>query len=539
MNFLKSQFAFLFVFLAFSCAWAVEKNQSAMSSNTINQITSSGDTLWVLHDKGISFMPRELNSWTNYAYTDFSRTTIAVLDILTYGDRVFTTGGYYTHTDGFHNGFILEFNKALEKWETQTFTWQGDFSTSSFGHDLAVFPGTGDTSLFCAFESGNLLQRGWNDTSSFILALDTSISTGPPDSVKTNEYQILASPPPYKKIATVASDTFRDTLWFFAGSHAGLYRICETCSTWERITTDTVYDTVDTVIDTIGLGDTWGNPNFREPKAYTERYIMRLKIQDISDTSGKKLLWGYAYRSDSIKALTKKLQNYTGLIRSGNAGKNWERVRLFTVKGDTVVDTLLNSVNAQVAGMDFWKDTAFISTDRGVYIVANDTVQLRLTKNNGLPSDQTTCIHVRPDRLDTSRYELWIGTFKHGLVRYTPGRTNKWTYVVQRREDLLGDLEEVITVPTALSLDAEPSIIGYGISKDAKVTIDVYDFAMKKVKNIITNQLRRRGRRSEDRRFDRWDGTDQNGRRVSVGVYYIRVRTDTGHMGWTKMIVRR
>jgi hypothetical protein len=44
------------------------------------------------------------------------------------------------------------------------------------------------------------------------------------------------------------------------------------------------------------------------------------------------------------------------------------------------------------------------------------------------------------------------------------------------------------------------------------------------------------GSRSENPAEDRWDGKDQHGRHVSVGVYYIRVETDKGENGWGKAI---
>ena len=77
----------------------------------------------------------------------------------------------------------------------------------------------------------------------------------------------------------------------------------------------------------------------------------------------------------------------------------------------------------------------------------------------------------------------------------------------------------------------------FSLKKDAKVTITVYNYAMEKVKTLVSNAKRLGGgNRSELSTEDRWDGKDKSGRSVSIGLYYILVEASDGEKGWGKAI---
>ena len=120
---------------------------------------------------------------------------------------------------------------------------------------------------------------------------------------------------------------------------------------------------------------------------------------------------------------------------------------------------------------------------------------------------------------------------------------------MHRERKIEGGLKESYAYPGILSGNFSTptrSIFAYSLSKASKVSITVYDWNMDLVKNVITNEDRRAGKddqlgngRSTDRTRDFWDGTNNAGRRVAVGVYYFRITEQTGERSFGKIIVAK
>lgn len=140
---------------------------------------------------------------------------------------------------------------------------------------------------------------------------------------------------------------------------------------------------------------------------------------------------------------------------------------------------------------------------------------------------------------------LAVGSQFRGLFlrRQRAGGTASWTNV-NSLKTLKNDLQEVITFPTLFSgtgPDGGPEYvnIGYRLKKSGNVTITVYNYAMEKVKTVVRNSHREGGgSRSEKAGTDRWDGRDESGRHVSVGIYYILVESGS-QKAWGKAIAVR
>jgi hypothetical protein len=138
---------------------------------------------------------------------------------------------------------------------------------------------------------------------------------------------------------------------------------------------------------------------------------------------------------------------------------------------------------------------------------------------------------------------LALGTTKKGLFFrfFGPGQGPEWRNINSLKR-LRGGLDEVITYPTLFTGtgpggEVEYVQIGYRLKKNGRVTITVYNYAMEKVKTIVSKARRLGGGgRSENPDEDRWDGRDRSGRLVSVGTYYILVESDQGEKGWGKAI---
>ena len=73
--------------------------------------------------------------------------------------------------------------------------------------------------------------------------------------------------------------------------------------------------------------------------------------------------------------------------------------------------------------------------------------------------------------------------------------------------------------------------------KESKITIDVFSYDMRKVRTIVKDAHRDSDdSRSTNPKEDFWDGYDKAGRPCTMGVYYVRVKDNHGHVGWGKVM---
>ena len=129
---------------------------------------------------------------------------------------------------------------------------------------------------------------------------------------------------------------------------------------------------------------------------------------------------------------------------------------------------------------------------------------------------------------------LAVATYGNGIsVSADTGRT--WTSVLNRT-GLKGNLGSVRMVPSVITADGE-SLVSYKVGKDSKITIEVFSYDMKKVRTIVKSVPRFADKvRSTNAKEDVWDGRDKYGNPCTMGVYYVRVKDNHGHVGWGKVM---
>ena len=120
---------------------------------------------------------------------------------------------------------------------------------------------------------------------------------------------------------------------------------------------------------------------------------------------------------------------------------------------------------------------------------------------------------------------------------------------IHRERTIQTGLKETYAVPGILANDpAKPNqaVFSYSLSKASKVSITIYDWNMDIVKNVITNEDRGAGTsdplgngKSTNSKRDYWDGTNNAGRRVAVGVYYYKITAQSGERSFGKIIVAK
>jgi hypothetical protein len=132
--------------------------------------------------------------------------------------------------------------------------------------------------------------------------------------------------------------------------------------------------------------------------------------------------------------------------------------------------------------------------------------------------------------------DLWVGT-EDGTVRLNLYNQSDIELVV--RVDSSTSRDEVYSFPTPFS----PSRGGYihfrfVVEEPANITLEIYDFAMNLVSRPIDDVYYPAGiyPNGDFERFT-WDGRNDNGDVVAVGVYYFKVEYSTGEVRWGKLAV--
>ena len=129
---------------------------------------------------------------------------------------------------------------------------------------------------------------------------------------------------------------------------------------------------------------------------------------------------------------------------------------------------------------------------------------------------------------------LAVATYGNGIsVSADTGKT--WTPILNRAK-LGDDLGSVRMVPSVITAGSE-SLVSYKVSKDANITIEVFSYDMRRVRKIVKSAPRFADKlRSTNAKEDVWDGLDEQGNPCTMGVYYVRVKDNHGHVGWGKVM---
>ena len=134
--------------------------------------------------------------------------------------------------------------------------------------------------------------------------------------------------------------------------------------------------------------------------------------------------------------------------------------------------------------------------------------------------------------LSKNRTGLAIATYGNGVsVSADSGAT--WSVVLNRAK-LSNNLGSIRMVPSVIT-PGDEALVSYKLGKESKITIEVFSYDMRKVRTIVKDVVRNAdASRSSNPKEDFWDGRDGHGKDCTMGVYYIRVKDNHGHIGWGK-----
>jgi len=146
---------------------------------------------------------------------------------------------------------------------------------------------------------------------------------------------------------------------------------------------------------------------------------------------------------------------------------------------------------------------------------------------------------------------LYVGT-ANGLYisrNEIPGKSSDALQCIKRIAPVKSGLKDAFASPGILkSIEGNSNDVVrfvYCLSKNANVTIRIYDFNNDLVKTVIEKQPRKSGTenaeygRSNDKYKDIWDGSTAGGRVCAPGVYYFKITTDIGEHAFGKIVVAK
>ena len=134
--------------------------------------------------------------------------------------------------------------------------------------------------------------------------------------------------------------------------------------------------------------------------------------------------------------------------------------------------------------------------------------------------------------LSDKQMGLAVATYGNGLsVSADSGKS--WSIILNRAK-LDNNLGSIRMVPSVI-VPGNESLVSYKVGRESKITIEVFSYDMRKVRTIVKDVVRNADvSRSTNPKEDFWDGRDDHGKDCTMGVYYIRVNDNHGHIGWGK-----
>lgn len=185
----------------------------------------------------------------------------------------------------------------------------------------------------------------------------------------------------------------------------------------------------------------------------------------------------------------------------------------------------------------FKGDSVFAATDDGLLFNHQDTGRtweiISLEDSTGeqlvLPGTPVYAVEV----VDSF---LWVGTGDRTV------RFDLSTWMVDRSfyyVDFTTPADEVYAFPVPFSHSRDLAVeFHFVVEREADITLEVYDFAMNLVKRVIDYQLYSPGYYPEEGIYRRtWDGRNEQGDQVAVGMYYFKVEYSTGEVRWGKVAI--
>lgn len=305
---------------------------------------------------------------------------------------------------------------------------------------------------------------------------------------------------------TFSVEAYGDTVW--VGTAGGIARSFDGGATWQtnRVRVDAAGQilpgnisgdwvlSIERHVEADGSSTVWAGTGLSEGSGQMEGLC---HTRDHGRTwsigtppSGPVFAWGYAFTPGTVWAATGR-----GVFASADGGASWDSVAVVDPDtGERLRGSFVGTEAVEVDG----ETILWMGADNG----------LARSVDNG----QTWRILSFPLKTLTLDGDEVIG--EGGLV----------------------DADSVLTYaapnPFAPFRDEVCRIV-YSLSRDAEVSIDLYDFASRRVRRLLDGELRA----GHENHWYHWDGRDDDGDYVANGVYFYRIELDGGSQAFGKVVI--
>jgi len=473
-------------------------------SNTITDIITIGDTIWLGTSRGVSLSIDGGANWTNfYGQADFGTDNISSI--------------------GYNNGvFWCATARSAEVTGGQTLPeGTGLKYTTNLGASWTTVPQPLD-------HPDSTTEQYGNNT---LQALPVTVA------IQNLAYDIAFTP---------------NTIWIatFAG---GLRKSTDNGQTWKRVLlppdnlnsiapTDIldfclspvngefcgegnlnhrVFSVISTDNNTLYVGTAGGINKSTDGGISWTKFNAQNQSEPISGNFITAL--GYNQLSNTVWASSWKAEDqseFYGVSSSSDGGQTWR--------------TYLRDERPHNFGFkDFH---TMIPTDNGVFR-SSDNGLTWLLPNAIVDAESNASLRTNIFyAADSYQNKIWLGT-ADGLIRLqeTPGRMWEGTWKIYFASQPLAANDESYCYPNPFNPRQEELKIKYSTGgTEANVTIRIFDFSFNYVRTVIQNVSRNRDLEGTP---EFWDGKDDNGNYVPNGVYFYRVEVGDNDGIYGKILV--
>ncbi|MGB5289476.1 MAG: hypothetical protein WBN42_13400 [Ignavibacteriaceae bacterium] len=459
-------------------------------SNSILDIFTRRDTVWLGTSRGVSVSFDRGENWTNfYGTSPFGNDNISALGYNQYDGSIWAATA--TSVEGVGGGNVPK-GTGLKFTTNNGITWTAvpqplDAATDTaeiYGNNiipaLPVTVGEQNLTYDIAFTSGTV----W--IASFAGGLRKTTDMG------QSWKRVVLPPDDLDSIKT--EDTLDFCLSPIGGAFCSEGNLNHRAFSVVSVNDSTLYvGTANGINKSTDNGISWVKFNHQnQDKPISGNFITALAYNPDNNT-----IWASTWKAED------PLEFY-GVSSSTNDGDNWnvflqeERPHNFGFKGVQVIAATDNG--------------AFRSANQGnTWILPNNIV------------DSESGVTLRTTEFYSASSEgddVWIGS-DDGLARITETEFWQGEWKVYFASQPLKSDRETYCYPNPFSPRQEQLKIKYSTGgTDASVTITVYDFGINYVRTIIQNAPRNR---TIEGAPEFWDGRDDNGNLLPNGVYFYRV----------------
>ncbi|MGE5430675.1 MAG: hypothetical protein ACM3QX_06360 [Syntrophomonadaceae bacterium] len=482
-------------------------------SNSISDILTAGDTVWVGTSRGLSRSTDRGENWTNYYGTeDFGSESISAL---AYSNGVIWAATAHSVEK---SGQSLSEGSGLRYSTDNGTTWNvipqpvdnpGDsiityginrvralpvtVAVNNLCYDIALTPGTVWISSYAGgLRKSTDMGKTWQRV---VLPSDKMDSIKPADTLRNYALQPVAGNfGPYSnlnhRVFSVIADEDNN---LYAGTAGGINKSTDGGLSWQKFT------------------------HQNESSPISGNFVVALGYNPVS-----KSVWAATWKAEEAS-------EFYAASYSTDGGSSWqttledERVHNFGFRGPDIIATSDNG--------------AFRSSNLGQsWLLPGQIVD----KQSGI-SLQPTVFYAAASQ---GNY-VWLGT-EAGLARLSEtGSMWQGDWKLFYATQPLASSNETYAFPNPFSPDVERLSIKYSTGGNrTNVTIRIFDFGMNLVRTVIQNAERGgtfhavEGQNSMNNGvIDYWDGRDENGKIVPNGVYFYRIDAGSGDPVFGKVIV--